>query len=101
MNVQIIMIVGMVVVFWLFMIRPQQKKAKEQKKFLEELDKGSKVVTIAGIHGAISKINEDGSIQLEISVGTYIKMERSAISTDWTKQYYPKVAAPTLPYTKA
>ena len=74
----------MILVFWLFFIRPQAKKAKNQKKFIEELGKGDKIVTIAGIHGSINKINEDGTINLEISPGTYIKIEKSAISMDWT-----------------
>ena len=67
------------------MIRPQAKKAKEQKKFIQELQKGDKIVTIAGIHGIVNKVNEDGTtIQLETSPGTYIKLERSAISMEWT-----------------
>ena len=47
----------MIVVFWLFFIRPQAKKAKTQKTFIENLQRGDKVVTIAGIHGTINKIN--------------------------------------------
>jgi preprotein translocase subunit YajC len=72
------------VVFWMFFIRPQSKKAKEQKKFIEEMGKGDKIVTIAGIHGTINKVNEDGTIQLEVSPGSYIKIEKSAISKEWT-----------------
>jgi preprotein translocase subunit YajC len=75
----------MIFVFWMFMIRPQAKKAKEQKKFIQELQKGDKIVTIAGIHGTVNKVNEDGTtIQLETSPGSYIKLERSAISMEWT-----------------
>lgn len=76
----------MILVFWLFFIRPQAKKQKQQKKFLENLQKGDKVVTIAGIHGTVNKVNEDGTIQLEINPGSYIKLEKSAISMDWTAQ---------------
>ena len=82
----------MILVFWLFFIRPQAKKAKNQKKFIEELGKGDKIVTIAGIHGSINKINEDGTINLEISPGTYIKIEKSAISMDWTTALNKPVA---------
>ena len=74
----------MIVVFWLFFIRPQAKRAKNQKKFIEDLTKGDKVVTIAGIHGTINKVNEDGTLNIEVSPGTYIKIEKSAISMDWT-----------------
>lgn len=74
----------MILVFWLFFIRPQSKRAKNQKKFIEDLQKGDKIVTIAGIHGTINKVNEDGTLNIEISPGSYIKLEKSAISMDWT-----------------
>lgn len=76
----------MIVVFWFFMIRPQAKKAKEQKSFIDNLQKGDKVVTIAGIHGVINKVNEDNTLSLEINPGSYIKIEKSSISMDWTTQ---------------
>jgi preprotein translocase subunit YajC len=76
----------MILVFWLFFIRPQAKKAKNQKSFVENLQRGDKIVTIAGIHGTINKINEDGTVNLEVSPGSYIKIEKSAISMDWTTQ---------------
>jgi preprotein translocase subunit YajC len=76
----------MIVVFWLFFIRPQAKKAKQQKSFIDNLNRGDKVVTIAGIHGTINKINEDGTVSLEINPGSYIKIEKSAISMEWTTQ---------------
>jgi len=80
----LILMGAMVLVFWLFMIRPQAKKAKEQKKFINDLQKGDKIVTIAGIHGTINKVNEDGTLSLEVSPGSYIKIERSALSMEWT-----------------
>lgn len=83
---QMVMLGLMVLVFWLFMIRPQAKKAKEQKKFIQELQKGDKVVTIAGIHGVVSKVNEDGTLQLEVNPGSYLRIEKSAISMEWTAQ---------------
>ena len=83
---QIILLVGMVLVFWLFMIRPQAKKAKIAKQFQENMQKGEKIVTIAGIHGTVNKINEDGTIMLETSPGSYLKIEKSAISMEWTNQ---------------
>lgn len=82
--VSFLMMGAIILVFWLFMIRPQAKKAKEQKKFVDNMQKGDKIVTIAGIHGTINKVNEDGTIQLEISPGSYLKIERSAISMEWT-----------------
>jgi preprotein translocase subunit YajC len=83
-TVQLLFIGGMVIVFWMFFIRPQAKKAKNQKKFIDDLQKGSKIVTIAGIHGIINKVNEDGTLNIEVSPGSYLKIEKSAISMDWT-----------------
>ena len=74
----------MILVFWLFMIRPQAKKAKDQKNFINDLKKGDKVVTIAGIHGVVNKINEDNTLNLEVSPGSYLKIEKSTISMEWT-----------------
>ncbi len=85
-SIQLVFLGLMIVVFWFFMIRPQAKKAKEQKSFIDNLQKGDKVVTIAGIHGVVNKVNEDGTLSLEINPGSYIKIEKSSISLDWTKQ---------------
>lgn len=82
--VQLVMMGAIILVFWLFMIRPQAKKAKEQKKFVENMQKGDKIVTIAGIHGVINKINEDNTIQLEVSPGSYLKIEKSSVSMEWS-----------------
>ncbi len=73
---------GIILVFWLFMIRPQAKKAKEQKKYIDNLAKGDKVITHAGIHGTINKVNEDNTVDLAVSPGSYIKIEKSAISQE-------------------
>ncbi len=80
----LIMMGLMILVFWLFMIRPQAKKTKQQKQFINDLQKGDKIVTIAGIHGTINKVNEDGTLSIETSPGSYIKIERQAISMEWT-----------------
>ena len=82
--VKLVMMGAIILVFWLFMIRPQAKKAKEQKKFVDNMQKGDKIVTIAGIHGVINKINEDGTIQLEVSPGSYLKIEKSSVSMEWS-----------------
>jgi preprotein translocase subunit YajC len=80
----LIMMGLMILVFWMFMIRPQAKKAKKQKEFINNLQKGDKIVTIAGIHGKVNKVNDDATLELETSPGSYIKIERSAISMEWT-----------------
>ena len=83
-TIQLVFLGLMILVFWMFFIRPQAKRAKNQKSFIENLGKGDKVVTIAGIHGVINKVNEDGTLNIEVSPGSYLKIEKSAISMDWT-----------------
>ena len=83
----------MILVFWMFMIRPQAKKAKEQKKFSENMQKGDKIVTIAGIHGTVNKVNDDGTLMLETSPGSYMKIEKSSVSMEWTANINKAAAA--------
>ncbi|HTS45227.1 MAG TPA: preprotein translocase subunit YajC [Puia sp.] len=89
----LILLAGMVLVFYFFMIRPQQKKAKQAKQFQENMQKGDKIVTIAGIHGMVNKINDDGTIMMETSPGSYLKIEKSAISIEWTQNINKAVVA--------
>src|ERR1700754_3857152 len=91
---QMLLLGGMILVFWLFMIRPQAKKAKLAKNFQEGMQKGDKIVTIAGIHGKVNKINDDSTIEIETSPGSYLKIEKSAISMEWTQNLNKAVAAP-------
>ena len=92
-TLQLLLLGGMILVFWLFMIRPQAKKAKMAKQFQQNMQKGDKIVTIAGIHGTVNKINDDGTLMMETSPGSYMKIEKSAISLEWT-QNINKAAAP-------
>lgn len=77
---QILLIVVILVIFYFFMIRPQMKRSKEQKKFRDNLQKGQKVVTIGGIHGKISDI-DDTTVTIEVENGGRLKMEKSAIAS--------------------
>jgi len=80
----------MFVVIYLFMIRPQMKKAKNEKKFQTTIAKGNKVVTSSGIHGKIMDIvDSDNTVIIETGAGK-IKFERSAISMELSKIYAPK-----------
>jgi preprotein translocase subunit YajC len=81
---QIVMFGLIFVVFYFFMIRPQIKKQKDQKKFVEELKKGDKVVTTAGIHGRIVEVT-DAIITIDVDGGTKIRFDRSAISLEASK----------------
>ena len=72
------------VVMYFFMIRPQTKKAKDQKNFINEIKKGDKVVTIGGIHGRVAKVNDD-TLLIEVDGNTKLKIEKSVISMEFTK----------------
>jgi len=75
------------VVLYFFMIRPQLKRQKMERKFQSEIKKGSKVVMTSGIHGKIVDTNEtDGTVLIETQAGR-IKFEKSAISMDLSKRY--------------
>ncbi len=79
---QIVPLVLIIVVFYFFMIRPQMKKQKETKKYIEALKIGDKVLTIGGIYGTIQKLNEDGTIIMAVEDGTKMKIAKSAIAQD-------------------
>ena len=92
---QLFIMVGMIVVLYFFMIRPQAKRAKEQKKFAESISAGEKIITTAGIHGQITRVNEDGTLQIEVGRGTFMTIERSAVSMELTAAYRKKTEAAT------
>jgi preprotein translocase subunit YajC len=77
----LVMIGGIFVVMYFFMIRPQAKRQKEQQAFTEALEKGDKIVTSAGIHGKIIAINGT-IITVEITKGVNIKVEKEFISKE-------------------
>lgn len=74
----ILMIVALFVVFYFFMIRPQQKRQKEIKKFRESLDKGSKVVTAGGIYGTIREVR-DNSFIIEIDNNVRVRIDKGSV----------------------
>ena len=89
----IFLMVGMFVVMYFFMIRPQAKKAKDQKAFADSMNAGEQIITTAGIHGRINRANEDGTLQIEISRGTFMTIERSAVSMELTAAFRKKADA--------
>jgi preprotein translocase subunit YajC len=88
--VQPLFLLGFVAILYFFMLRPQSKKQKEQKQFGENIAIGDRIVTIGGIHGKISKKNEDGTYSVEGDRNSYYTIEASAISMDMTLAYRKK-----------
>lgn len=72
------------VIIYFFMIRPQSKKAKDQKNFLNEIKKGDRVVTIGGVHGKIIEVTDDTYL-IEVDSNTKLRIEKSVISLDFTR----------------
>ena len=80
-NIQQIILWGAIIlIFYFFMIRPQQKKASDQKKFRSNLQKGVNVVTIGGLHGKVASV-EENTVWLEVDKGIKLKFEKSAIAS--------------------
>lgn len=77
-----IMMGAIIVVFYFFMIRPQMKKAKEQKKYVEALKKGDKILTIGGIYGKIVEVRDDATFIMETEDGSKMKISKNAVSQD-------------------
>jgi preprotein translocase subunit YajC len=79
--VQLVPLVLIFIVFYFFMIRPQQKKQKDKEKVLDSLKRGDKVVTIGGIHGTVAGIDADKkTVLVQVSDTTKIKFDRSAVA---------------------
>lgn len=85
-------IILLFLVMYLFLIRPQMKKAKQEKQFAAQLKKGDKVITSGGLHGKILELNDDGTCIIESGAGK-MKFERAAISMEKTA----KLNAPEKP----
>ncbi|MGB3466304.1 MAG: preprotein translocase subunit YajC [Cyclobacteriaceae bacterium] len=81
----IIMIGGMIIIFYFFFIRPQQKKQKDKRNFIDEVQKGDKIVTIGGIHGKIHSM-DDTTMVLELDKGFKMTVEKSSISFEATRK---------------
>ncbi len=79
----IIMLVGIMVVFYFFMIRPQQTKAKEQQAFINALKEGDKVVSAGGVHGKIISVRDKTVVvEIDSAKGVRVVFEKTSISKD-------------------
>lgn len=81
----IFMIIAIIAIFYFMMVRPQQKKQKEIKKFREGLSVGDKVVTAGGIHGKISAI-KDTHFTVTIANGVDINVEKGSVYPNAAEQ---------------
>lgn len=82
---QVFLFGSIILIMYFFMIRPQQKKQKDAKTFISEIKRGDSVVTIGGVHGKVFSV-EGEIIILELDKGFKVKVEKSAVSLDFTKR---------------
>ena len=73
------------VIMYFLLIRPQQKKVKEHAAMVEALRRGDQVVTQGGIVGKISKVKEDGEVEVEIAEGVRVRVLKQTIATVMSK----------------
>ena len=78
---QFIPLILIFVIFYFFLIRPQQKKIKDHKNMVSSLKRGDEVVTSGGIVGKIEKVHEDDKIDLLISDNVTIKVIKSTVQS--------------------
>ncbi len=74
----LIMIVALIAIFYFFMIRPQQKKQKEIKKFREGIKVGDNIITAGGIYGKVRRM-ADTFIVIEVAKGVEIKIDKNSV----------------------
>jgi preprotein translocase subunit YajC len=81
--------VFMIVIFYFLLIRPQQRRQKEQRQLLESLKTGDKVITSSGIHGLIANV-KDNTVLLKIADNVKIEVEKSSVATVSKQTEQPK-----------
>jgi preprotein translocase subunit YajC len=73
-------ILVLVIIFWLLIFRPQQKRAREQREMLNAVRRGDTVVTSGGIIGKVTKAIDGEDLEVEIAQGVKVKLQRSSVS---------------------
>lgn len=76
---QLLPILLIIAVFYLLLIRPQQKRARQHRELVSSIENGDRIVTIGGLHGTVEAVDED-TIRLELVPGTTITMSKEAVS---------------------
>ncbi|PTX04726.1 preprotein translocase subunit YajC [Pararhodobacter aggregans] len=82
---QIIPFALIFLIMWMLLIRPQQKKMKQHRAMVEGLRRGDQVITAGGLIGKVSKVKEDGEIEVEIAEGVKVRVVRSTVTSVLSK----------------
>ena len=77
---QLIVIVAMFALLWLFLIAPQRRRAQAQKELISGVEVGDEILTVGGVYGHVRAIDEEGELEVEIAPGTRVRMARRAVA---------------------
>jgi preprotein translocase subunit YajC len=77
---QLILIVAMFALLWLFLIRPQRARAQAHRELLTKVNVGDEVLTVGGLYGSVIEIVDDDDLMLEIAPGTQVRIARRAVA---------------------
>jgi len=87
---QFIPLILIFIIFYFFLIRPQQKRVKDHKTMVETLKRGDEVITSGGIIGTIDRVMEDDRIEIVIAENTKVQIIRSTITSLLQKEEIKK-----------
>ena len=77
---QLIVIVAMFALLWLFLIAPQRRRSQAQKALIEGVEVGDEILTVGGVYGHVRAIDDDGELEVEIAPGTRVRVARRAVA---------------------
>ena len=89
-SAQFIPLILIFVIFYFFLIRPQQKRVKDHKAMVESLKRGDEIITSGGIIGTVDRVMEDDRIEVIIGEGTKVQIIRSTITSLLKKEEVKK-----------
>ena len=87
---QFIPLILIFVIFYFFLIRPQQKRVKEHKVMVESLKRGDEIITSGGIIGTVDRVMEDDRIEVMISENVKVQIIRSTVTSQLKKEEIKK-----------
>ena len=82
---QFIPLILIFVIFYFFLIRPQQKKVKEHKAMVQNLKRGDEVITARGIIGRVERVFDDGRLEMNISEGVNVEVVKDTVQSHFKK----------------
>ena len=78
--IQLVPILLMFVIFYFLLLRPQQQRVKQHKETIDNIRRGDTVITSGGIVGKVTKVRDDGEVEVEIADNTRVRVIKDTIS---------------------